>query len=235
MCGSSKKMDAAQAQQVENAKQQNTFMQDYFQQYQKNLGLQQGVLAQIQGQLSPILAAGINQQGFNKAELSTLNTMVLNQTGANYAHAQQALQNQQAAGTDSTILSGVAQQQRGALAASAAGQTTGEELGIQQANYAQGRSNYLTALGGEQQLAAAYNPQSFAGLSQSAGSQSIGATGQAFQEAQAINQANNQWQADLMGGIMSGVGMVSGGLGNLDKTGGSSGGEQALNFLGGMF
>lgn len=235
MCGSSSQQNQLEQQQAANAAQQNTFMQDYFAQYQKQLGLQSGVLAQIQANLQPILNAGINQQGFSKQELGALNTEALNQTGANYANAARAAQTAQAAGTDSTIMSGVAQQQRAAVASAAAGQTSQEELGITNANYAQGRQNYLTALGNLQNVAAMYNPQSYGGLEQGAANGASSATSAAFNEATQINQENNQWEADVAGGIMSGIGMVSGGIGNLDSTGGSSGGEQALNFLGGMF
>lgn len=235
MCGPSQQQKDLEAQQAVNATQQNGFMNQYFQQYQTNLAEQQGVLKQVQGQLQPILDKGINQQGFDKGELSGLNTLALDTTGANYANAKRALNTAQAAGTNSTIQSGVSQQQQAALASASAGQTSSEELGIQQANYAQGRQNYQTALSNLQNVAGMYNPQSYGGLQLGAGQNATASNQAAFNEATTINQLSNQWQSDLVGGIMAGVGMASGGLGNLDTTGSSSGGEQAKNFLGGMF
>jgi hypothetical protein len=52
-------------------------------------------------------------------------------------------------------------------------------------------------------------------------------------EDQAIQQKNAATQQGISNMMKIG-GMAMGGLGNLDMTGGSSGGEQAMNFLGGM-
>lgn len=234
MCGPSSQEKAAQAQQAQTAALQQDYMKQYMAIFQQQFAKQDVVLKDINSQLQPILDKGINQQGFSKEEVSALNSQALNTTGANYANAARALGTAQAAGSTSTIESGVQQQQRAALASSAAAQTGSEELGITEANYAQGRQNYLTALSGEQSLAAAYNPQSYGGLNVSAGQSATAGNQAAFNEAHTINQESNQWEADIMGGVMAGVGMVSGGLGNLDKTGGSTGGEQAMNFLSGL-
>ena len=208
-------------------REETAMMQQYSIIFNQQFAKQDQVLSQINQQLSPILAKGINQTGFSAGELAALNTQAIDTTGAGYKNAAVALGNQTAGMGTSTLESGVQQQLKAGLASTASGELSAEELGITQANYAQGRQNYLTALGGEQQLAQAYNPQSYAGLSQQA-------EGQSFSQADTIAQQQAQEEQAIAGGVASLAMGAVGGIGNLDTTGGSTGGEQALNFLSGM-
>jgi len=220
MCGPSQQETSLQG-------MESGFMQQYSGAFNTNFANQQNVLGQINSQLSPILAKGINQTGFSSPELAAYNTQAINTTGAGYKNAAVAVGNQTAGMGDSTLESGVQQQLKAGLASGASGQLSGEQLGITQANYAQGRQNYQTALGGMQSLAQAYSPQSYAGLTQQA-------EGQSFGQANQIAQQQAQEEQAIAGGVTSLAGAAAGGLGNLDQTGGSTGGEQAMNFLTGM-
>jgi hypothetical protein len=207
--------------------QETSFMGQYSSAFNQNFAQQQQVLGAINAQLSPILAKGINQTGFSAPEEAAFNTQAINTTGAGVKNAEVALGNQTAAVGNSTIESGVQQQLKAGLASNAENQLSNEQLGITAANYAQGRQNYLTALGGMQGLATAYNPTPYGQLTQTA-------EGQSFQQASTIEQQQAQEDQAIAGGITSAATAAVGGIGNLDTTGSSSGGEQFLNFLGGM-
>ena len=56
----------------------------------------------------------------------------------------------------------------------------------------------------------------------------------AFGEANEINTLNNQEAANIAGTVKAAAGAAAGGFGNLDTTGGSTGGEQVGNFLQGF-
>lgn len=190
--------------------------------YATRFASQQQMLGALNSSLTPTLQAGPNQTGFSAPELAAYNTQALNTTGANYANAARALSGQLAGrGGDSGLESGVDQQIKASLASQAAGTLSNEQLGITEANYAQGRQNYNTAVSGEMALAGEENPQSFASGASSAN------TG-AFGEASQINQQNNQVAADLgglAGGVISGIGA---------GIGGSSGVGAGLKTLGGF-
>jgi hypothetical protein len=221
MCG-----PTASEKQLES--QQQAFSQEVQQNYGKLFGEQQAVMQNLNNIETPIAEAGPSQQGWSPAEVAAVNTGILDTTGANYAAAQRAAQTLGAGRTgNSGLESGVQQQISAGIASQAAGATSAEELGATEANYAQGRQNWATATGGLQALSGQYNPVATAG----AGTQANQA---GFQEAQTIQQQQGQALGMIGGLVGSGLGALSGGLGNLDTTGGSSGGEQALNFLGGL-
>ena len=103
----------------------------------------------------------------------------------------------------------------------------GQENQINLANYATGRQNFYNAEAGLSGVAQAYNPNATASVANTAG-------GQAFNEATQVNQEQNQMEADIAGFLSPAAGMaLQGGAGNLDQTGGSSGGEQLSNFFSG--
>jgi hypothetical protein len=200
--------------------------------YAQNFSEQQGVLANLNETLQPVVNAGPSQTGFSAQESAALNTQALDTTGGNYANALRATQGQLAGRNDSGNLpeSGVDQGIKARLASSAAGELSQEELGITEANYATGRSNFNSAVGAEEGIAGQYNPVSTGGLAEEANKN-------AFGEATQINEENNQADADIAGGVTSlaksALSFGLGGFGNLDQTGGSSGGEQVGNFFSG--
>jgi hypothetical protein len=220
MCGPSSQEEALQS-------EETSLMKQYSSAFNQRYAGQTALLNNINSSISPTLAKGPEQTGFSPQELAAYDTQALDTTGANYANAQRALNTTEASRGDSTVESGVQQQIAGANASMAAGQTSAEELGITEADYSQGRANFGQALQGEQNVAQIENPQSFGNLTQTA-------EGQSFGQANTIDQQQNQEQMAIAGGITSLAGMTAGGFGNLDQTGASTGGEQAINFLGGL-
>jgi hypothetical protein len=213
---------SAQEEQLQG--QESSFLNQYSQAFNQNFAGQENILNSINSSLNPILQKGINQTGYSSQELNAMNTGAINNVGANYANAARALNGKMAGMGDSTLQSGVSQQLQSGLASAEAGQLSGTENQIVQNNYAQGRQNYLSALSGEQGVAQMLNPQSYASLTQQA-------QGQGFGEANTTAQQQAQAEQAIAGGATS---LALGGLGNLDTTGGSTGGEQFLNFLGGL-
>lgn len=95
-----------------------------------------------------------------------------------------------------------------------------------------GRNNFFTAEGGLSGVAGLENPNPTAGAATSAG-------GQAFGEANSIQNQKNQEEADIAGSVSSmalaGLSGGASGFANLDTTGGSTTGEQFQNFFSGAF
>jgi hypothetical protein len=180
----------------------NTLMQENQSAFANN----QEILGALNKSLTPILNAGINQQGFSGGELANLNSQAITGTGQNYAKAAQALGVQQGAAGGGTayIPSGAKTQTQEELATSAAAETSGLESNIQAANYATGRQNYLAAAEGLGGVAAQYNPTGYANSTTGAGS----AAGTTENE---ITQANNSWMQLVSAGLGAAGAAASGG------------------------
>jgi hypothetical protein len=222
MCGPS--------QSEENLQQSETgFMNELYGNYQTNFAEQQQVLQHLNGVLSPIIQAGPNQTGFSPEETAALNTQAIDTTGAAAANAERSIANETAGRSDSgnTAIAGNTAALEAGAGSAAEGQLSSEELGITEANYATGRSNFNNAVGAEEGVSGQFNPVATGGLANSANQN-------AFGEANQINQQQNQEEADIAGGITSLATGAIGGFENLDTTGGSSGTEQLQNFFGGF-
>jgi hypothetical protein len=202
-------------------------------QYATNFADQAGVLQNMNNVYTPIFQAGPDQQGFEPQQLAALNTEAGEGVAANYAKAQTSLNNTLAArgGGNEYLPTGGEDTLRQTAANAAANQSSQESLAITNANYNQGRQNWQTAAGGLQALQADYAPGQLAGET-SASNQS------AFGEAKTVQEQKNQEQMAIAGGITSLagglMGGISGGLGNLDTAGTSTGGEQVGNFFSGF-
>lgn len=223
-CGPTSSQQSLQAseQQFTNELQQN---------YATNFGENQAVLNHLNGILSPILQAGPNQTGFSPQETAALNTQAINTTGTGAANAERAIANETAGRNDSGNLpeaGNVAALKAGAASA-AEGQLSNEELGITEANYATGRANFNSAVGAEEGVAGQFG----SGASSTMGGANE-ANKTAFGEATQIAQEQAQMEQDIAGGITSLATGAIGGFGNLDTTGGSTGGEQVQNFFAGF-
>jgi hypothetical protein len=197
----------------------NTLTNDYNTQFAN----QANILKSLQTSLQPVVDAGVNQFGFSPGETQALNSQAIQGTAQQYKNAQKSLQNQQAAqgGGNMALPSGVAAQNKEALAAAGADQTSSQLLGIQQAGYDQGRQNYLSAISSLGGVASTYNPTSYAGATTSAGS-AAASEANTIQQAQ---QASSPW--NTIGGILGGVAgsflnPVGGTIKNLIKPTGSS-------------
>jgi hypothetical protein len=106
---------------------------------------------------------------------------------------------------------------KGQLASSAAGQLSGEELGITQADYAQGNQNFQQATGGLAALNNSYQTNS-------AGESGTSANKSAFGEADEIAQQEAQEDQAIAGGITS----VAMGAATFGAAGGGMAGLSAL-------
>lgn len=202
--------------QQELAASQATLAHTLQQSFNSRFAGQDAILGKLNSALTPILAAGPNQQGFNPAELSALNSQALNTTAANYASAARAAGGELAGrGGDSGLQSGVDSQIKATLASKAAQQLSGEELGITNANYETGRANYTQALAGTQALSGDYDPTKY-------GTLAGGELGDAFNSANSIDQQKAQMWKTLgglgktaLGFAIPGVGTLSAGIGAL--------------------
>ena len=189
--------------------------------YKTLFGEQQGVMSNLNNIFTPIAEAGPSQTGFSGGELAALNTQALDTTGANYANAARALGGQLAGRSTAAGETGPTMALKSQLASSAAGQLSNEQLGITQANYAQGNQNWKEATGGLQALNNSYQ-------SVAAGNSGTQANQAAFGEADEIAQQEAQEDQAIAGGITS---VAEAGL-----TGGASlaAGGGASGFLSGL-
>jgi hypothetical protein len=216
-----------QEQQIAGSEQQ--FMKTLQANYSTNFAEQQQVLNHLNGVLAPILQAGPNQTGFSPSERAALNTQAIDTTGAASANAQRAIGNETAGRSDSGNVgeAGNVAALKASAASAGAGQLSNEELGITEADYATGRSNFNSAVGAEEGVAGQFNPVGSAGAANAANQS-------AFGEASKITQEQNQMASDIAGGITSLAGGAMGGFANLDTSGGSSKDEQFQNFFAGF-
>lgn len=191
----------ASSEQEELAKSQANFYSVMTQDYQQQFASQNAILNTLTTALNPIVAAGPNQRGYNDAERNNLNSQALQGTGQSYANASQALKEQQAAtgGGNTYLPSGVQTQQQAGLASSAANLESNQLLGIQQADYTQGHSDYENAISQLGGVAGQYNPTGYSNSANSAGSN-------ADTEANAVQAANAQGMNNLMGMATGAIG-----------------------------
>lgn len=212
------------------AGQQSSFFQELQSSYATNFGEQQGILSSLNKSLEPILQAGPNQMGFSASENAALTGGAINSAAAANRNAQVVAGS--SAGGNTGVTTGGEKQLQAGIASGVSQNLSSNENQINLANAATGRSNFFNAAAGLSGVASQYNPNATAGAANSAG-------GQAFGEASQIQTMRNQEQADIGGAVMGlGGGLLSGiagGMGNLDTTGGSTGGEQIGNFFSGMF
>lgn len=229
--GASGEEQAAQAQQSELARSLQS-------NYKQMFGEQGHTIDQLNSVINRI-QSGDTGPGFGAAEENARVSQIQANAAAAERNAQQAVQNraagQQFAGAgDASGLAhagGIRQQINEEIAAGGENQKSAALNANTAANYEQGRLNAAQTEGGLARLAGIENPLGYAGA---AG----GANQGAFQMASKINEENSS--GGLLGGLLkAGVGMagkfVTGGMSNLDDTGGSSFGEQVGNFFKGGF
>lgn len=187
----------------------NTLQQDTAQQFAG----QTAILNSLNSSLQPIISAGPSQYGYSQGETNTLNSQAIQGTAQQFNSAKKQLQEQQAAagGGNQFLPSGVSTQQNEQLAAAGANQTSSELLGVQQAGYQQGATQYQSAINQQEATAGLYNPTGYASSANSAGSSAAGELNTIQQE----NAAASPWAT--VGGILGGgASAIGGGLaGNL--------------------
>ena len=206
MCGASSSQN-----QIEQQQQQ--YYQTLQQQAQQEFGQASKVFNDIYTAMSPIIAAGPDQQGFSASELQNLNQTAITGTSQAYTSAAQAVRQQAAAaGGSNFVPTGASIQSNQVLAGGAAAQEGNELSQIEQANYATGRQNFFTAEGDLAAATGTFNPATGASGAANTGGEAAANT------ANQIAQENNSWMTAVsgaLGGIAGGV--VSGGMSNLGK------------------
>jgi len=205
------------------------------------LASQKGILSKLGGVINRI-SSGQTGPGYGAQEQQDRVNQIKTTAAAAERNAQQAIQDRSAGQvfggqSDSSGLgrtSAINKQVAGQIATNVENKEAdllNQEM-IQ--NYEQGRNNAITTASGLNTLAGQYGSEAGMGESGAINENQI-----AFGQANKINQENNQWQSDLAGlgtGLVkSAAGFATGGFGNLDTTGGSTGWEQAKNFLSGGF
>jgi hypothetical protein len=157
----------------------------------------------LNAQFEPIIRKGPNQFGFSDAEVANLNSIATEGTARNYASAKRALQDSiatEGGGTSNqNLTSGASIQLQEQLASEAAGTESVTQQQIQQAGYAQGHQEWQEAVAGEEDLAAGWNPNGFAGSANGSGKL-------ASDTANTINEEQYQ----LWGAVISGLGGIGG-------------------------
>jgi hypothetical protein len=127
----------------------------------------------LDAQFAPIIAKGPNQFGFSDGELQNLNSIATEGVARNYGSAKRALQESiatQGGGTSNVNqTSGESNQLQEDLASTAAGVESGQQQQIQEAGYSLGHQEWQEAVSGEEDLAAGWNPNAFAGSATSSG------------------------------------------------------------------
>jgi hypothetical protein len=184
--------------------------------YAQNFANNQAILGHLNSVLAPIVAKGPDQTGFSPEERAAFNTQAINTTGAASANARRAIANETAGRNDSGNLGeagNVAALEAGASSAGAS-QLASEQLGITEADYATGRSNFNNAVSAENAVAGGYSPLGYAGAATKANET-------AFGEATQIAQEQAQEQQDIASGITS---LATGGLSGFASSLGSSAG-----------
>ena len=186
----------ASSQEKNIASEQNQNFQNLTSQAQSIFGSDSQIFNQLNSAFSPILAAGPGQSGFTPAQLATMNSQAITQTGQQFRNADQAAGERSSAAGGGTFIapSGAALNQQTQIAEAGAANTANALTNINLQNQIQGRQNWLQAanvLGGAGNV---FNSAT------GAGSAATGAGNSAFGGASGVQQANNAWT-----GIASGV------------------------------
>jgi hypothetical protein len=223
MCGPSKAMKMAAAQEQSTANLMTKDFQDIF-------GNNQNILASITGALEPVVKAGPSQYGFSAGEDAALRTQALDTNAAASQQTSNAVRSAMAArgGGNVYLPTGSEAVIEGQLAQTAAQKQADAQLGITERGYETGRQNFF---GAEGALAGA--PGELEAPITSAGNSALSGQQGAYQAADQINQANNAWVAPVAGAI----GAIAGGPigaqigsklgGAIAGTGGSGGGPSS--------
>jgi hypothetical protein len=150
--------------------------------YQKAFGQFTALTNSLNSQIQPIIAGGPGQYGFTPAENAALNAGVINTASTNFKNQSVAQSNQIAAQSGGTGLpSGAQEQLTQQLGMQQAQGVSSAENAITTAGYAQGLSNYQSALGQEDSLISDWNPNNFASSATGGGQATTGAVNAATQ------------------------------------------------------
>jgi hypothetical protein len=177
---------------------------------------------------------GIMNPGLSPQAMAAQETAATNAAGASARNTRQQLGNLSGGTTSSGILSGVEAQLGAAADTNASNQLATAQEGIANENAQLAQQNTEFGIKTAEQQAGELGT-----LATGQANPAISSNNSAFSQAQTINQQNQQFAQTLGALGVSGLENfvlpgISGGLGNLDTTGGSSVGEQFQNFFAGM-
>lgn len=201
MCGAS-------AEQNELSAEETQALQTSAAMTAKQYANQLAIYAPLTAQFESIFAKGPSQTGFSDEEKENLDARAVEGTAENYSAAAKAVGEQTASegGGTNPLPSGGSIQLKQEVANSAAAEESKEESGIEEADYAAGRSNYDEAAKGLEGVATGEDPLGFEQAE-------TGAAGVANNEANTIEEANNSWinaalgaAGEIGGGFAEGFG-----------------------------
>jgi hypothetical protein len=174
-------------------------------------------------QYNDLVVGGPSQQGFSQDTINRMNTQIIENTAASARNARAAVASDRSAigGGNVSLPSGAGGAETAAIANATEAAKNRALAGVQLESEKQGRENYFAGLSGERQA-----PDIFNNLT-AFNNESVQANKEAQTSQQNMVTQGRWWQKDIMGAL-------GGGFGNLDTTGGSTGGEQGMNFLTGM-
>ena len=199
--------------------QQNALFGTLQQQLSTVFGSSSSVFNDLVNSYSPIVAAGPNQQGFSAAEDASLKSQAITNVGQGYQNVRQTVGEQEAAqggGNLPGVASGSNIGINLGVAEGAANQTANELNQITQANYAQGRQNWIQAAQGLAGAPQVFNPAT------GAGGVAVGAGNAASNTQNEIAQESNSWVNALIGAGAGIAGAAAGGFAGRPSGGGST-------------
>jgi hypothetical protein len=203
MCG-------ATQQQKDITDEQQNFYKTLTDEYSTIFGQNQAITGALTSAFTPILQAGPSQTGFSPSQETALRTQNTENVATDYAQAQKATAQILAArgGGDTLLPSSVnanllAQNTNAAAASRASG-----DLGITNANYAQGYQNWNTAANVLGSTAGLLNPTGYSGAATSAGNSASTSANNVAQSAFAPWGVVGSVAGSVLGGKV-GQGLVS--------------------------
>lgn len=186
MCGAS-------ASQTQVEQMQQNFTAQLMNEHSTEFADFQSILGALKGSFSPILAAGPDQEGFGKQELTALNTQAGEKVAGDVKNAQEMVQGEFGGG-DTFIPQGQEQDEMGKVASAGIKESGDLSTKIIEDDYSTGRANYWQAASSLAGVASAENPIGFAGAATSSGEG-------ASKTANDIANAGNAWMAPVLGAV----------------------------------
>lgn len=230
MCGKGSMFGGASQQETNIAGQTQQFNTQLQGNYASNYGKQSAAITQYGNDVQELANGTLpSVQGWAPAEAAAVNTQAINNAGAEARNVEQAVNTSGArgGGPSTGLESGVQQALNETAASQVANNLSTTQNANTVANYNAGRAQQVAGIQGLATEAQLYDPNAIAKNASEVGQS-------AFGEANQINTLNNQEAANIAGTVEAAAGAAVGGFGNLDTTGGSTGGEQVGNFLQGF-
>jgi len=204
VCGATREQKNLEAQQSAYYAQLRSQQESIFQQQQQVFGKASAIFDELRDTFSPVLRAGVNQEGFTQAEKDLYNRQITEQTGTAYKHAADALNAQIASegGGNVPIISSQDNSLRAGLVQSEASMESAQREGVEAESRALGRENFYRAAGILGNAGSAFNPAiGMSGASTGAANAATGAGSAAAQTANQIAEANNSWVNATIGAL----------------------------------